>query len=139
MTAELETLSCASAIATVGAARMAITAPRVEWLECTRPSRGRPGAHLGDVDREHRAVGRDVAVLRVLRGEEGERALAFLAVVEHARAAAQPDPPEALPVLVVVVDEDGDVGPRAGVLDPPQRARALRLAVHCGVQRVAVE
>ncbi len=63
----------------------------------------------------------------------------LVSLVEHARSAAEPDPPEQAPVLLVVIDEDGDVGTRAGVLDPPQPLRALRLAVHGGVEGVALE
>jgi hypothetical protein len=35
--------------------------------------------------------------------------------MEHACAAAESDPPEASPVVVVMIDEDRDVGPGAGV------------------------
>src|ERR671934_2350969 len=65
--------------------------------------------------------------------------LALLAGVEHARAAAQPNPPQPLPVLLVVVDEDRHIRTGAGVLDPAERPRALRLAVDRRVQRLAVE
>jgi hypothetical protein len=41
---------------------------------------------------------------------ERERAVALVAVVEHAGVAPKADPPEAVPVFVVV-DEDRDVGP----------------------------
>jgi MFS family permease len=43
--------------------------------------RRRPGANLGDVDREHRAVRRLAPVLRVLLCEERERTVALLAAV----------------------------------------------------------
>jgi len=56
-------------------------------------------------------------VLRVLRSEQGERAFSFVAVVEDAGPAAKAEPPESAPVFFVVVDEDGDVGAGAGVLD----------------------
>ena len=52
--------------------------------------------------------------------QQRERALELLAGVEDAGAAAQADPPEAAPVLLVVVDEDRHVRPGAGVLDPAQ-------------------
>src|SRR5213593_2425306 len=98
-----------------------------------------PVADVRDIHREHRAVGRLVAVLRVLLLQQRERVLALLALVEHARAAAEADPPEPAPVLVVVVDEDRDVRSDARVLDPPQCPRALRLAVDGRVEGVAVE
>jgi hypothetical protein len=63
----------------------------------------------------------------------------LVAVVEHARAAAKADPPEAAPVLLVVIDEDCDVGPGAGVLDALQLRRTLWLAVNRCVKRVAIE
>src|SRR5262249_20273467 len=45
----------------------------------------------------------------------------------------------ALPVLLVVVDEDGHVRPCARVLDPAQAPRPLRLLVDRGIERLAVE
>jgi hypothetical protein len=38
-----------------------------------------------------------------------------------------------------MIDEDRDVGPGAGVLDPTQLRRTLRLEVDRGIERVAVE
>jgi hypothetical protein len=49
--------------------------------------------------------------------QQRECAASLLAVIEHAGVTAEADPPEAAPVLLVVVDEDRDVGPGAGVLD----------------------
>jgi probable F420-dependent oxidoreductase len=65
--------------------------------------------------------------------------LGLRAAVENTRVATEANPPEPRPVVLVVIDEDRDVGPPAGVLDPPQRARALRLRVDRRVERVAVE
>ena len=63
----------------------------------------------------------------------------LLAAVEHACVAAEPHPPEPGPVVVVVVDEDRHLRPAAGVLDPAQRPRPLRLRVNGRVERVADE
>src|SRR5262249_1852370 len=79
-----------------------------------------PFAHVGDVDGEHRARRRVVAVLRILVAQQAERSREFLARVEDAGAAAQAGPPEAVPVLLEVVDEDRRLRARAGVLDPAQ-------------------
>src|SRR5262249_44488660 len=108
------------------------------WLQ-DEPNSRRPVPHLGDVHGEARAVWRLLAVLRVLLGEQRQGPLALRAVVEDPRAAAQADPPQPAPFLLVVVDEDRDLGPGPRVLDPAQRPRALRLAVDRGVERVAVE
>jgi Luciferase-like monooxygenase len=62
----------------------------------------------------------------------------LLAAVEHTRAAAEANPPEAFPVLLVVVDEDGNTRVETRVLDPPKRSRPLRLRVHRRVERVAL-
>jgi Luciferase-like monooxygenase len=98
-----------------------------------------PFAYIRDVDREHGAVGRFDAVLRVLLLQQSEGAIALLSVVEYARVAAATDPLEVTPVILLVVDEDGDVGSSARVLDSPQLGRALRLAVDCRIERVALE
>lgn len=63
----------------------------------------------------------------------------FVAIVEDTRVAAQSNPPEPTPVVLVVVDEDCHVRARTGVLDPPELRRPFRLAVDGGVDRVAVE
>lgn len=58
-----------------------------------------------------------------------ERALPLGTVVEHARTAADADPPEPTPLLGVMVDEEGHVGPHAGVFDSAQSSRALGFPV----------
>jgi probable F420-dependent oxidoreductase len=63
----------------------------------------------------------------------------LLAAVEHPCVAAEPHPPEPGPVVLVVVDEGRHLRPAAGVLDPPQRPRPLRLRVDGGVESVARE
>ena len=63
----------------------------------------------------------------------------LVALVENARAAAQADPPQAPPVLLVMVDEDRHVGTNAGVLDSAKHLRPFRLPVDGRVQRVALD
>ena len=65
--------------------------------------------------------------------------LPLLALIKYAGAAAEADPPEAAPVFFVMIDEDGDLGPCAGVFDSPQLGRPLRFAVDRGIERVAIE
>src|SRR4029450_4330724 len=86
---------------------------------CRRSTSTRPFAHLGHVHREHGAVGRFTAVLRVLVPQQHQRPLPLLALVEYPGAAAEADPPEAAPVLLIVVDDDRDVGTKARVLASP--------------------
>ena len=100
---------------------------------------GGPAAPLLDVDREHRRRGRRVAVLLVPLDEQLESAGGLLAVVEDATTTAEPHPPEPAPVLVVAIDEDRDLGPHAGVLDPAERPGAFRLRVDGGVEGVTRE
>ncbi len=70
---------------------------------------------------------------------DGERALGFLAAAEDACAPSETRPPEVRPVVVVVIDEHGYLGPRTRVLDAPQHAGALRLLVNRRVERVTGE
>ncbi len=60
------------------AARAVTSADRVAT------SASRPLPHVGDVDSEHRALGRLIAILRVLLSEQRERPLALVALVEDA-------------------------------------------------------
>ena len=106
-------------------------------LHCERQVRhwanlgGRPGTPFLAVDRKHGQSGRLVAVLRVLGSARGPSAPS-----SRTRApAADPHPPETRPVLVVDVDKHGHVGTLSRVLDAPERAGALRLLVHRGVER----
>jgi probable F420-dependent oxidoreductase len=94
---------------------------------------------MDDVDREDRRARRHVAVLRVFGAEELDRAIRLGAAVQHARTAIEPNPPELVPVVVVVVDQDGHIRVLANVLDPLQPRRALRLRIDGRVERVPVE
>ena len=78
-------------------------------------------------------------VLLVAVGQEAKRQLCFLTGVQDARPALEPHPPQPAPVGLVVVGQHRDVGAAAGVLDAPQPARALRLAVDRGVERLVVD
>ena len=79
-----------------------------------------------EVDRD-RGISRGLgAVLRVLVGEQRESTFALLAGLEHATAAAEAHPPQARPVLLVVVDQNGDVRIGADVVEALQPRRALR-------------
>jgi hypothetical protein len=93
-------------------------------------------AALLDLDHYERPSRRVVAVLRVLRLQELERPRV---PVHDARAAAQPHPGEARPVLVVAVDQYLDARVALDVGEPREPAGALRLLVYCGVERGAVE
>ena len=79
---------------------------------------------------------RPLAVLRVLRAQELERALVAL---DDAGPAAQPHPPELRPVVVVVVDDDLDARVALDVGEAREPPRPLRLLVDGRVERVAVE
>jgi probable F420-dependent oxidoreductase len=65
--------------------------------------------------------------------------LRLLATVEHARSPLEPNPPELVPIVGVVIDEDGDVGVRPDVLDSLERGRPLRLRIDRRVERVLLE
>jgi hypothetical protein len=54
---------------------------------------GVPGAPFSDVDGEHRGAWALAPVLLVFLVQQPERPVCFLSVVEHARPAAEPDPP----------------------------------------------
>ena len=77
-----------------------------------------------------------LAVLRVLRAQELERALV---VVDHAPASPEPHPPQLRPVVVVVVDDDLDARVALDVGEASELPRPLRLLVDGRIERVAVE
>jgi PA domain len=106
-----------------------------------RPSSAsaRPLAYLGHVDCQHGTVWRLTAVLGVLPLQQHERTFALFALVEHAGATTEAHPPEAAPILFIVVNEDRDVGTSTGVLDPPQPHRALRFAIDGRIEGVALD
>ena len=70
----------------------------------------RPAEPLADLEPDDGPGGRLAPVLLVLLGQERERALALGVPLEDARLAAQPHPPEARPVLLVVIDQHGRRG-----------------------------
>jgi probable F420-dependent oxidoreductase len=100
---------------------------------------GRPPDPLVDVDREHGSGRGHGPVLLVLLAQQRYGAVGLVAVVEDARSAADTDPPQPPPILVVAIDEDGDMRVRSGVLDAAKGARALPLRVDGRVEGLAVE
>src|SRR5207253_271879 len=89
--------------------------------EAAERSRAEPGSAPAplaarlDGDDDERAGRRLVAVLRVLGLQQLERPGV---VLDHARAAREPHPPQARPVLVPVVDHDLDPWVRLDVREP---------------------
>jgi probable F420-dependent oxidoreductase len=101
--------------------------------------RGGPPGPLFDVERQHREPGRILSVLAVLGRQERKRALGLLSPLEHPAPAPEAYPPEAAPVGLVAVDEDGDMRTLPHVLDASQASRTLRLGVDRAVERLALE
>ncbi len=86
-----------------------------------------PAPPLVELDGDHRIVGRFGPVLRVLVGEQHESSTALLAALEHLGPAAQVHPPKAGPILLVVVDQDGDDRIGANVVERFSRGELFGL------------
>src|SRR5207245_1082612 len=103
-------------------------------LRSRRSSARRPPPPLRRGHRQHRPVGAAFAVLRVPLREEVPRAVRLPAFGEHLRRSSDPHPPEARPVLFVVIHEERRPRALAYVPQPSKVARAFGLVVDGAVE-----
>src|SRR3990172_10196513 len=112
-------------------------------LSCACPSqllrRRGPVAPLFDLDLEGRPLRQLLTLPRIPIEQETHRALELGATVDDPRSAVDADPPQAVPILVVRVDEEADPGLYLDVEETLQPAMALGLLVDHEPHRVAVE